>query len=220
MVCWQENPAGNSSERLAAKCRSSVVPGATRNTYSNATPEQPHERAGSPLTRVPGPLFLFSKGAKPLADSPMRVGDFTIERHYVRFVEAELRRHPHRKRRLSAMEDEIIRATPGEDLTGMPRGSGPGNPTMNQAFALMRNEERARLALMVRLVEVVFAELQPLQQDIIRLVYWDGRYTLEGALAKVPASRRTFFRRRNQALLAFALSLVGDHAVGTTTAPG
>lgn len=148
-----------------------------------------------------------------MADAPMRVGDFVVERHYVRFVEAELRRHPHRKRRLSVLEDDLIRATPSEDLTGMPRGSGPGNPTMNQALALMRNEERAHLAMIVRRVEATFAELHPLQRDIIRLLYWDGRYTLEGALAQVPASRRTFFRKRNQALAAFVLSLVGDYAV-------
>lgn len=149
----------------------------------------------------------------------MRVGDFTIERHYIRFIEAELRRHPHRKRRLSALEDDIIRATPSEDLTGMPRGSSPGNPTMNQAFALMHNEERAHLATIVRRVEAVLTDLHPLQRDIIRLLYLDGRYTPEGALAQVSVSRRTFFRRRNQALSAFVLSLVGDHAVGTNMAP-
>lgn len=149
----------------------------------------------------------------------VHIGEFHVERHYLRFVESELKRHPHRKRRLRDLEDDIIRATPEEDLTGMPKGSTPGNPTLNKAISLMRSEERAHLSMMVRRVEDTFTRLSPLQQDIIRLLYFDGRFTLEGVIEKVHCPRRTFFRQRNGALLAFTLTLVGDHACGTNMAP-
>lgn len=149
----------------------------------------------------------------------VRVGEFEVERHYLTFVESELKRHAYRKRRLRDIETSCIFGTPEEDLTGMPRGPGVGNPTLSKATALITNQERAHLSMMVMRIEEVYKTLTPLQKDIIRVLYWDGRWTVDGAIDEIKVSRRTFFRQRNGALLAFVLALVGDHAVGTNMAP-
>lgn len=143
----------------------------------------------------------------------VRVDDYEIEPHYVSFVEAELRRYTSRRRRLANLEDDLIRGTPAEDNTGMPRPSGVGNPTMNKAMALMNNGERAHLSMWLRMVDNVYNTLPVEQRAAIRVLYFENRFTMEGAAEHLHVDRKTLWRYRNRALLAFVTELIGDYVV-------
>lgn len=149
------------------------------------------------------------------APKAIRIGDFEVESHYLRFVESELKRHPYRKRRLKELEDDLIRATSEEDNTGMPRGSNVSNPTLVKALALMKDDQRAHLQMQVRRVEEVYKGLTELQQRIVDLLYFGNRYTYRGVMEQLHVSRRQMYYHRNKALLDMAFAIVGDHVAKT-----
>jgi hypothetical protein len=146
----------------------------------------------------------------------IRVDEFLVSNHHIRWVEAELRRHTHNKRRLRLLEENIIRSTPAVE-PGMPRGSEVSNPTLGRALALMKDNEVSHLRLVVRGVEEVFSDLTPIQQQIIRGLYLEGRYTLQGMAMQMEVNFRTVLRQRNRALLAYAIALIGEWAVENVT---
>lgn len=140
----------------------------------------------------------------------MIVDGVEISRHYITYVEGELRLYPARKRRLAWLETCIATATPHRE-DGMPGAPGPGNPTQSRALALMHDQERTYLLGWCRLVEETYHSLSIEQQSIIRLLYWERRLTPDGVAKELGMHRSTLFRQRNRALLAFAIAMIGDH---------
>jgi RinA family phage transcriptional activator len=136
-----------------------------------------------------------------------------VGRHYVDFIEAELKLYPTRKVRLRTLEEGIIRGTPTEDLTGMPRGGGPSNPTHNRAMALMNDQERTHLALWIRAIEEILKQITTDQQHIIRHMYFENRLKPEGVADLLNMTVPTLYRYRNRALLRFCLGMIGEHVV-------
>lgn len=147
------------------------------------------------------------------ASTPIRIGDYVVENHYLRFVEAELRRHPHRKRRLRQIEKDILFGTSEDDRVGMPRGTDTSQPTQNRGIALALNREYQHLLLMVQNVEDVLNDLPDHQQKLVRHWYFERTMKWDDMLKVLGMGERTFYRHRTQVLLAFVLTLVGDHAV-------
>lgn len=141
---------------------------------------------------------------------PMIVDGVEISRHYITYIEGELRLYPARKRRLAWLETCIATATPSRE-DGMPGAPGPGDPTHSRALALMRDQERAYLQGWCRLVEDTYHSLSIEQQSIIRMMYWERRLTPDGVAKELGMHRSTMFRQRNRALLAFAIAMIGDH---------
>jgi hypothetical protein len=146
----------------------------------------------------------------------IRVDEFLVSNHHIRWVEAELRRHTHNKRRLRLLEENIIRSTPSVEQ-GMPRGSEVSNPTLGRALALMKDNEVSHLRLVVRGVEEVFGDITPVQQQVIRGIYLDNRYTLQGMALQMSVHPRTILRQRNRALIAFVIAMIGGWAVENVT---
>lgn len=138
----------------------------------------------------------------------MRVDGIEVSRHYVTFVEGELRLYPARKRRLAYLETCIATATPHVE-EGMPKPPGVGNPTLSRAIALSQDRERAWLKAWVEAVEGVYNSLPPLQQMIIRLLYFERRLTIEGVALELGKSEKTIRDHRKQALLSF-IALLTD----------
>lgn len=139
---------------------------------------------------------------------PLRVDGVEVSRHYVTFVEGELRLYPARKRRLAYLETCIATATPHIE-EGMPKPPGFGNPTLNRAIALAQDQERAWLKAWVEAIEGVYNSLTPLQQMIIKLLYFERRLTVEGVALELGRDAKTIRHHRNQALLQFITLLTG-----------
>lgn len=143
---------------------------------------------------------------------PMVVDDIEVSRHYVSFVEGELRLYPARKRRLAYLETCIATATPAFE-EGMPRAPGVGNPTLSRAVALMQDQERTFLQAWVRMVEDTFHALSLEQQQVIRLMYFENRLRPEGVADELKIHFTNVYKHRNRALLAFCVTIVGEHAI-------
>jgi len=142
----------------------------------------------------------------------LRVGQYEVERHHIRWVEAELRRYPQRVRRIAWLE-ECIATESSRPEAGMPRGGGVGDPTFSRVVAMERNRELVQLRAWRRLIESVLDGLPDDQRRVIETLYFDGRYTLDGAADALRMGRATVCRLRNRALLAFVAALIGDHAI-------
>lgn len=142
----------------------------------------------------------------------MRVDGYEVERHYTQFIEEELRRYPLRKIRVRAMEDEIIRSSPGTEL-GMPRGTDVSNPTSNRAMALMKDAELAHARSMVATVDEVMKLLTADQKEIIKHFYFENRLKVEGIANAMRMQVRVIYRERNRALFRFCYTLIGEHVV-------
>lgn len=142
----------------------------------------------------------------------LQIGQYEVERHHIRWVEAELRRYPQRARRIAWLE-EVIATESGRADDGMPRGSGIGDPTFSRVAAMERNRELVQLRAWRRTIDAVMDGLPDDQRRVVETLYWDGRYTLDGAADALQMGRATVCRLRNRALLAFVATLIGDHAI-------
>lgn len=142
----------------------------------------------------------------------LQVDGVEVERHYIRFIEDELRRHPLRKIRVRTLEDDIIRASPNFE-PGMPRGTDPGNPTMNRAVALMKDAELAHIRGMVAAVDEVLKLLSQDQREIVRHFYFEDRLKAAGIAEEMKMHIQSVYRERNRALVRFCYALIGTHTV-------
>lgn len=140
----------------------------------------------------------------------MIVDGVEISRHYITYVEGELRLYPARKRRLAYIETCLATGAPPRE-EGMPRSPGRADPTYSRAMALMHDQERLYLQGWVRMVEDTYCGLTEQQQRIIRMLYWERKLAPEGVAEELGMHRATMFRQRNRALLAFAVAMIGDH---------
>jgi len=143
------------------------------------------------------------------------VGNYRVESHYLRFAADELRRYQGRKHSLRVMEDSVIRGTSITDNLGMPRGTDVSNPTHNAAMRLMDVNDptfkrRAHLRVWVNSTDELLRSLPNEQQQIIRLIYWEGDLTILGVARRLNMAMPTVNRHRNAALLAFAVHVIGD----------
>ena len=152
----------------------------------------------------------------PRYGDTVRVGNNRIESHYLRFIGDQLKRFQDRKRRLRELEEGIIKATSIMDTLGMPRGSDPGNPTQGAAWRLMDEKEptfayRSHLRGWIAAIDEVYKSLPVEHQQIIKQIYWDRRFTLYGVGRNLHMSRQSVNLKRNEALVEFAIKLIGDH---------
>lgn len=145
---------------------------------------------------------------------PLIVDDHAIERHHIAYIETELRHYPLRKQRLARLESDVALATPTIEA-GMPRPTGPGDPTPARAdelSRLRRDPEYAALKRWTQDVEETFHALDLEQQQIVRRVYFQRAQTPERIAADLGIHVSTLYRQRNRALLCFCLVLVGLHS--------
>lgn len=142
----------------------------------------------------------------------LRVGQYEVERHHIRWMEAELRRYPQRVRRIAWLE-ECIATESGRVDDGTARGSGTGDPTFSRVVAMERNRELHQLRAWRKTIDGIMDGLPEDQRRVIETLYFDGRYTLDGAADALQMGRATVCRLRNKALLAFVATLIGDHAI-------
>ncbi len=130
--------------------------------------------------------------------------DKRIRQANLRLIEVEIRNYPQTVRDLREMEEAI--ALPGVvgDPTERVFTVGPGDPTSARAIKLMSSafiaEIRRRVAAIEHMVRVLEASPEKARYELVKLAYWDGRYTVKGICDKLNISERTYYYWRREAL--------------------
>ena len=127
--------------------------------------------------------------------------DRHIRNASLRLIEAEIRNYHQTVRDLQELEEAI--ALPGvEDDTT--RSTRPGDPTPTRAIRMMTSaqlmEIRKRTGAIEHMLDILKAHPEPARYDLIRLAYWDGRYTVKGICDRLNIGKTTYYRWRRDAL--------------------
>jgi RinA family phage transcriptional activator len=129
--------------------------------------------------------------------------DRHIRNASLRLIEAEIRNYHQTVETLREIEESIALPGQGEFGNGT-RSTEPGDPTPARAYKMMTSaqllEIRRRVDAIEYMLRVVQASPEPGRYDLIRLAYWDGRYTVRGICDQLSISERTYYRWRREAL--------------------
>ena len=129
--------------------------------------------------------------------------DRHIRNASLRLIEAEIRNYHQTLKDLRELEESIALPGQGEFGNGT-RSTEPGDPTPARAYKMMTSaqllEIRRRVDAIEYMLRVVQASPEPGRYDLIRLAYWDGRYTVRGICDQLSISERTYYRWRREAL--------------------
>ena len=133
----------------------------------------------------------------------MTRGDRHIRNATLRLIEAEIRNYHQTVRDLRELEESIALPGQGEFSDGT-RSTEPGDPTPSRAIRMMTSaqllEIRRRVEAIEYMLRVVKASPEPARYDLIRLAYWDGRFTVKGICDQLNISQATYYRWRKEAL--------------------
>jgi RinA family phage transcriptional activator len=127
--------------------------------------------------------------------------DRHIRNASLRLIEAEIRNYHQTVRDLRELEESI--ADPGTREEPVVN-SGPGDPTPARAIRMMTStqlmEIRRRVGAIEHMLEILRAHPESGRHELIRLAYWDGRYTVKGICDKLSIGKTTYYRWRRDAL--------------------
>jgi len=129
--------------------------------------------------------------------------DRHIRNASLRLIEAEIRNYHQTVQTLRELEESIALPGQGEFGNGT-RSTEPGDPTPARAYKMMTSaqllEIRRRVDAIEYMLRVVQASPEPGRYDLIRLAYWDRRFTVKGICDQLSISERTYYRWRREAL--------------------
>ena len=129
--------------------------------------------------------------------------DRHIRNASLRLIEAEIRNYHQTLKGLRELEESIALPGQGEFGDGT-RSTEPGDPTPARAIRMMTSaqllEIRRRVEAIEYMLRVVKASPDPGRYGLIKLAYWDGRYTVRGICDQLSISERTYYRWRREAL--------------------
>ena len=129
--------------------------------------------------------------------------DRHIRNASLRLIEAEIRNYHQTLKDLRELEESIALPGQGEFGNGT-RSTEPGDPTPARAYKMMTSaqllEIRRRVEAIEYMLRVVKASPEPGRYELIRLAYWDGRYTVMGICDKLNIGKTTYYRWRREAL--------------------
>lgn len=84
-------------------------------------------------------------------------------------------------------------------------GGDVSSSTERKAVAMVLEEEKATMAApWVRGIERTYARLDPVDQKLVQLKYFDGFYNDKGIIKLLPVSERSYYRRRVAVVAEFA----------------
>ena len=129
--------------------------------------------------------------------------DRHIRNATLRLIEAEIRNYHQTIETLRELEESIALPGQGEFGDGT-RSTEPGDPTPARAYKMMTSaqllEIRRRVDAIEYMLRVLKASPEPGRYELIRLAYWDGRYTVMGICDKLNIGKTTYYRWRREAL--------------------
>ena len=131
----------------------------------------------------------------------------------IKLIEAEIRNYHRTVEDLRDMEEAIaLPGAVGDDIGRIQ--SRPGDPTSARAMRMMTSTQLMEIRRRVEAIEYMIRTLQASPEsgrlELIRLAYWDGRYTVKGGCEQLSMSERTYYRWRREALQLVAERLGWD----------
>lgn len=122
-----------------------------------------------------------------------------IRRANFRMIEAELYYYEESKKYLELLKKEIIESTPSQEVSVQ---SGPGDPTQAKAIKLVNNREileiERRLNAIDRAIEILKTSNEPRKYELLKMKYFERKYTDIGICMELGISERTFYRWRRE----------------------
>lgn len=122
----------------------------------------------------------------------------------IKLIEAEIRNYHQTLQDLRELEEAI--ALPG--VVGDPdvrvQTGGHGDSTAARAITMMSSPElreiRRRVDAIDYMIRALEASPEPGRMELVRLLYWDQRYTPVGICDRLKISQATYYRWRREAL--------------------
>lgn len=125
--------------------------------------------------------------------------NMNIRRANFRMIEAELYYYEESKKYLELLKKEIIESTPSQEVSVQ---SGPGDPTQAKAIKLVNNREileiERRLNAIDRAIEILKTSNEPRKYELLKMKYFERKYTDIGICMELGISERTFYRWRRE----------------------
>lgn len=122
-----------------------------------------------------------------------------IRRANFRMIEAELYCYEESKRQLELLREEIIESTPSQEISVK---SSPGDPTQTKAIKLVNNREiiemERRLKAIDKAIEILKTNNEPRKYELLKMKYFERKYTDIGICMELGISERTFYRWRRE----------------------
>ena len=130
--------------------------------------------------------------------------DRHIRNASLRLIEAEIRNYHQTLKDLRELEEAVAYPAAIGDFSDRVPSAGPNDPTPARAHRMMTSaqllEIRRRVEAIEYMLRVVKASPEPGRYELIRLAYWDGRYTVMGICDKLNIGKTTYYRWRREAL--------------------
>jgi len=125
-----------------------------------------------------------------------------------RYVEAELYDYPFTKRDLESLRLDIIEEGPDPGMVrAASRTTEVSDPTLSKATKLLTNRRLARMEDTVRAIERVLDRLPAEKYRLVELKYFQGRLSNLGVADALKVSLRTFYRWREEIVMAVAVEM-------------
>lgn len=125
--------------------------------------------------------------------------EMSIEKANFRMIEAELYCYKESKKELELLREEIIESSPGP---GENVQSGLGDTTKNKAIKLTSSREileiQRRLTAIEKAIEILENGSEQKKFRLLRMKYFDRRFTDIGIQMELDISERTFYRWRRE----------------------
>ena len=122
-----------------------------------------------------------------------------IKRANFKMIEAELYCYEESKRQLEFLREDIIESTPSHEINVK---TGPGDPTQTKVIKLVNSREiiemERRLKAIDKAIEILKTSNEPRKYELLRMKYFERRYTDVGICMELGISERTFYRWRRE----------------------
>ncbi len=122
-----------------------------------------------------------------------------IKRANFKMIEAELYCYHESKKQLELLREEIIESIPSQEISVK---SSPGDPTQTKAIKLVNNREiiemERRLKAIDKAIEILKTNNESRKYELLKMKYFERRYTDVGICMELGISERTFYRWRRE----------------------
>lgn len=132
--------------------------------------------------------------------------DIRVSLSVYRHVEALLYQYPEMVSEIKDIRESIITAS-AEQPEVYAKASGQSDPTAMMATLLTTHSRLKLLEQATAAIDKVYDSLPPDKQCLIRLKYWDKRFTDTGIAMNIPVAERTVRRWKKQIIKAIAVEL-------------
>lgn len=131
-----------------------------------------------------------------------------MKRAVFRYVEAELFDYHHTRRELEDLRLAIMEEGPDPGLVVMDsRARPPSDSTYEKTARLLTNRRLRKMEETVRAVDRVVERLPADRQRLVELKYFRGRLSNLGVADELNVSLRTFYRWRDEVVVAVAVEM-------------